>query len=109
MKKISILFTALALIFSMTGCRRNRVNETTTPTVTPTTRATVPATTAPQPTMDMIPDATGNIGDRDDGIVGNAPDETQSDEILPTESYGAAEEATGESRIRSRGMMGNIN
>lgn len=119
MKKISIAILALALVFSMTGCRRNKAKETTAPTTratTPTTQATTPTTKATEPSMDMMPDATGNIGDRDNGVIGDDGTEN-SGATEDTIDRGVGEatgstSATGESgpegRSRGRGMMGNI-
>lgn len=88
MKKINLIAVALVLTMLLTACRGNKKETTpTTMTTTPTTRATT-ATTSPttmftEPTMDMIDpsmDTHGNIGDRDNGIIGDDSHATDSTE-----------------------------
>lgn len=93
MKKFHLIALVLVLTMLLAACRGNR-NKETTPTTRATTHATteapMPSTMFTEPTMGMtdpsmgMNDATadthGNIGDRDNGIIGDdtkATDSTQ--------------------------------
>ena len=114
MKRICTVALAIALALSLTACRRKKAPQTepttraTVPTTTATTeptRVTTPPTTVPSTEMTM-PDATGNIGDTDDGIIGDdIIDETG---ILP-DMTDATEETQARNRIKTPGTVGGRN
>ena len=102
MKKLSIFILTALLALSLTACRRNN-SKATTPTMpltTPTSMPTVPATTENKPSENTMPQATGNIGDGQDGIIGNQPNETQDN--MTGNSTDSTIDSTTETEARNR-------
>lgn len=111
MKRISMIALAIALALSLTACRRNknRQTEPTTRATTPTTATTETArpTTAPTvaPSTEMtMPEVTDNIGDHDNGIIGD--DATSETAAHPTDTTDMTDATQPRNRVRTPGTTG---
>ena len=101
MKKLSLFILTALLAVSLTACRRNDDRHTTPtiPATTPSVMPTVPATTENKVPETTMPQETGNIGDTEDGIIGNQPNETQDS---MTGSTDPTTESTTDNEARNR-------
>ena len=109
MKKFSLLILTALIAVSLTACRRNDNRQTTptTPATTPSVMPSVPATTENRVPETSMPQATGNIGDTQDGIIGNQPNETQDNMTGSTDStMESTTETEARNRTRSPGTTG---
>lgn len=102
MKRISIFVLTAILAVSLTACRKDKTKATTptTAVTTPSSMPTVPATTENSIPETTMPQATGNIGDTQDGIVGNQPNETQDN--MTGNSTDSTMDSTTETEARNR-------